>query len=120
MPLRIPLIISGDLHAIGEGHIHRSGSVDLQKNPVIAVLAGPISTGDLLWPSAFRGIGPQPPNHIDMREDLAPIEENGFTIADITPDSITLQYFRWNAHRDEVAAIDTLQPFRASRFDRPG
>ena len=120
MPLRIPLIISGDLHAIGEGHIHRSGSLDLQKNPVIAVLAGPISTGDLLWPSAFRGIGPLPPNHIDMREDLTPIEENGFTIADFAPDSITLQYFRWNAHRDEVAAIDTLQPFRASRFDRPG
>jgi hypothetical protein len=119
MPGRIPLIISGDLHAIGEGRIHRSGSLDFQANPVVAVLAGPISTGDLLWPSAFRGIGPAPATHIDMREDLAPIEENGFTIADFTRDSITLQYFRWNAPRDDVAAIDTLAPFRVSRFDRP-
>ena len=69
---------------------------------------------------AFRRIGPAPPTHIDMREDLTPIEENGFTIADFTLDSITLQYFRWNAHRDDVAAIDTLQPSRTSRFDRPG
>ena len=120
MPGRIPLIISGDLHAIGEGHIHRSGSLDFQNNPVIAVLAGPMGTGDLGWPSAFRGTAPVPPAHIDMREDLAPIEENGFTIADFTPEGITLQYFRWNAHRDEVSAIDTLEPFRVSRFSRSG
>jgi hypothetical protein len=55
-----------------------------------------------------------------LSEDLAPIEENGFTIADFARNSITLQYFRWNAHRDDVAAIDTLAPFRVSRFDRPG
>jgi hypothetical protein len=120
MPGRIPLIISGDLHAIGEGHIQRSGSFDFQKNPVIAVLAGPLGTGDLGWPSAFRGTPPVPPAHLDMREELTPIEENGFTIADFTPDSITLQYFRWNAHRDDVAAIDALQPFRVSRFGRTG
>jgi hypothetical protein len=119
-PGRIPLIISGDLHAIGEGQIHRSGSLDFQNNPVISVLAGPVGTGDLGWPSAFRGTAPVPPAHIDMREDLAPIEENGFTIADFTPEGITLQYFRWNAHRDEVSAIDTLEPFRVARFSRSG
>jgi hypothetical protein len=120
MPGRIPLIISGDLHAIGEGHIRRSGSFDFEKNPVIAVLSGPLGTGDLGWPSAFRGTAPVPPAHIDMREDLTPLEENGFTIADFMPDSITLQYFRWNAHRDDMTAIDTLQPFRVSRFSRSG
>ena len=54
------------------------------------------------------------------RRVLKPIEENGFVIADLTPDKIVLHYFRWNAHRDSLAAIDTLEPFRSTELKRPG
>jgi len=45
-----------------------------------------LGTGDALWPSAFRGIGASPPGHLTMEENLKPIEENGFIIADFTPE----------------------------------
>jgi hypothetical protein len=41
---RVPLIVSGDLHAIAIGRMLRSGKLDLKRNPVNAVLAGPIGT----------------------------------------------------------------------------
>jgi hypothetical protein len=116
---RIPLVVSGDLHAIGEGRILRSGTLDFARNPVVAVLSGPIGTGDTGWPSAFRGIGAMPPVHLTMEEDLKPIENNGFLIADFTPDDIALQFFRWDAHRDSAESIDRLEPFRISRLERP-
>src|SRR2546425_413388 len=108
MPGRIPLVVSGDLHALAEGRIIRSGELDFEKNPIVAVLSGPLGTGDLLWPSAFRMVGATPPLHLTVQEDLRPLEENGFTIADFTPDRITLQYFRWNVHRDNEEMIDSL------------
>ena len=117
---RIPLVVSGDLHAIAEGRMMRTGSADLSKNPVNVVLSGPLGSGDLVWPSAFRGVGAMPPVHLDMMEDLKPLEENGFVIADFTPDKIVLHYFRWNAHRDPLASIDALEPFRTTELKRPG
>ena len=119
MPDRIPLVISGDLHAIAEGRMLRTGSVDLSRNPVQVVLSGPLGTGDLAWPSAFRGIGAMPSVHLDMDERLKPLEENGFTIADFSGDKVVLRYFRWNAHRDPVEAIDRLEPFRVTQLSRP-
>src|SRR5579871_1981316 len=119
MPGRVPLVVSGDLHAIAEGRMMRTGSVDLSRNPVNVVLSGPLGTGDLAWPSAFRGIGALPSVVLDMVEDLKPIEENGFTIADITEERIVLRFFRWNAHRDPVEAIDALEPFRTTELKRP-
>ncbi|WJR77762.1 twin-arginine translocation signal domain-containing protein [Bradyrhizobium sp. NP1] len=117
---RIPLVVSGDLHAIAEGRMLHTGSIDLGTNPVNVVLSGPLGTGDLLWPSAFRGIGAMPPVHLNMQENLKPIEENGFLIADLTPDKIVLRFFRWNAHKDPLEAIDTLEPFRTTELKRPG
>jgi hypothetical protein len=119
MPDRIPLVVSGDLHAIAEGRMMRTGSIDLARHPVNVVLSGPLGTGDLVWPSAFRGIGAMPSVHLDMQEDLKPIEENGFIIVDLTPDKIVLRFFRWNAHRDPLEAIDALEPFRTSELKRP-
>src|SRR5262245_20793297 len=48
---RIPLFISGDLHAIGETRILRSGTNDFRANPVISLLSGPIGTDKDMWPS---------------------------------------------------------------------
>jgi hypothetical protein len=120
MPARVPLIVSGDLHAIAEGRMHRSGALDLGKNPPIVVLSGSLGTGDRGWPSAFRGIGASVPTHLDMEENLKPIEENGFILADFTPEAITLRFFRFNYHKDKPEAIDTLEPFRVTELKRPG
>ena len=38
---RIPLSMSGDLHAIAIGRILRSGTLDLSANPVVTALTGP-------------------------------------------------------------------------------
>jgi len=119
MPGRIPLVISGDLHAIAEGRMMRCGSLDFSKNPVEVILSGPLGTGDRGWPSASRGIGATPPTHLTMEEDLKPLEENGFIIADFTPASITVRYFRFSYHKQSPEVIDTLEPFRVTELKRP-
>ncbi len=119
MPGRIPLVISGDLHAIAEGRMMRCGMLEFGNKPVTVILSGPLGTGDRGWPSAFRGIGASPPNHLTMNEDLKPIEENGFILADFTPESITVRYFRFNYHQQSPDAIDTLEPFRVTELKRP-
>ena len=54
---RAPIVLSGDLHAIGHASIERSGDLDLTANPVHAVLTGPVGT-ERGWPSAVRGSAP--------------------------------------------------------------
>ncbi len=97
----------------------RSGALDFSKNPIVVILSGPLGTGDRGWPSAFRGIGASVPGHLQMEENLKPIEENGFIIADFTPASITVSYFRFSYHKQPADAIDTLEPFRVTELKRP-
>jgi hypothetical protein len=118
MPGRIPLVVSGDLHAIGEGRMLRSGHLNFANNPVIAVLPGPLGTSNGGWASEFRGVGPKPPQHLDMQETIIPIEENGFLLADFTPGNITLRYFKWNQKTQPVSDIDTLEPFHTTELRR--
>ena len=115
---RIPLVVSGDLHAIAEGRMMRCGALDFANKPVNVILSGPLGTGDRGWPSAFRGIGASPPNHLTMEEDLKPIEENGFIIADFSPENIAVRYFRFNYHKQSAEVIDTLEPFRVTELKR--
>ena len=119
---RVPLIISGDLHAIGIGRMLRSGSLNLASNPVNVVLAGPIGSrpGPLGWPSGRRGTGAQPPAHLTMDEQVKPIEQHGFTVVDFTPDKIMLRLFKWDIKTQPEEAIDTLQPFHTAELTRPG
>ena len=100
--------------------MQRCGSMDFSKNPIVTVLSGPLGTGDLLWPSAFRGIGATPPTHLTMEENLKPLEENGFIIADFTPEAISLKFFRFHVTRQSAEDIDRLQPFRVTELKRPG
>jgi hypothetical protein len=118
MPGRIPLVVSGDLHAIAEGRMMRCGGLDFSKKPVNVILSGPLGTGDRGWPSAFRGIGASPPSHLTIEENLKPIEENGFILADFTAESITVRYFRFNYHKQSPDMIDTLEPFRVTELKR--
>lgn len=116
MPERVPLVVSGDLHAIGEGRMLRSGELDLSRNPVVAVLPGPLGTSTGGWASEFRGAGPLTPQHLDMQETVKPIEENGFTLVDFSPNAVTLRYFRWNQKTQPLEAIDTLEPFHTTEL----
>ncbi len=113
---RTPVFISGDLHAIGETQIMRSGAHDFSRHPVTSVLCGPLGTGRPGFPSTIRGMVPQVPAGLEVREALQPLEENGFTIADFTPGEVTLRYFKWR--HEPVEAIDSLQPFRTTRIPR--
>jgi hypothetical protein len=40
---------------------------------------------------------------------MPPVEKNGFTIVDVTPERIALQLFAWRPP-DPADAIDTLEP----------
>ncbi|MFV2034294.1 MAG: hypothetical protein ACC631_04145 [Halocynthiibacter sp.] len=112
---RLPLFISGDLHAIAEGRIRRSGDLDLHDNPIITALAGPLGTGPPGWPSAFRGTGALPPSSLDIEQGLPPLEKNGFTLIDFSADLVTFRFFSWKP--DEPAeAIDTLEPFHTVEY----
>ena len=113
---RIPLIISGDLHAIGSGAIQRSGELRLERS-VQTILSGPISSDDLMWPSTFRGTPPQVPSGLTVTERMTPIEHNGFTILDVDADGISVRQFAWHKSQS-VAAIDTMTPTSEFRLMR--
>jgi hypothetical protein len=118
---RVPLVISGDLHATAIGRMLRSGRLDLKDNPVNVVLSGPIGSrpGPNGWPSGRRGTGAMPPAHLDMEEQVKPIEQHGFTVADFTQDKIVLRLFKWDVKTQPVDAIDTLQPYHTAEL-KPG
>ena len=116
---RIPLTVSGDLHAVGVGTILRAGTLNLERTPLTAVLAGPIGTSPAGWPSAFRGIGSTPPTYLDVREEIKPIEQHSFTMADFLPARIILRFFKWDLKNQSPDAIDTLEPFHTTELGRP-
>jgi hypothetical protein len=116
---RVPLFISGDLHAIGEGRMLATGKHDLSRNPVTSILAGPLSTFRG-WPSSgSRGMRPEVPAGIRFEETQPPIEQNGFIVADFTADRIVIRFFKWDVHTQTVADIDKLEPFRVTELKRP-
>jgi hypothetical protein len=115
---RTPLVVSGDLHAVAMGQMQRCGTIDLKANPITIVLAGPIGTSAGLWPSAFRGVGATPPAHLDMREELKPIEQHGFTLVDFLPDRILMRFFKWDVKTQSPDAIDSLEAFHTAELRR--
>jgi hypothetical protein len=117
---RAPLVISGDMHAIAIGRILRSGTLDLKANPVNVALAGPVGTHPRGWPSiGIRGTPAQPSTHLDLDEQVKPIEQHGFTLVDFTPDKMVLRFFKWDAKTQPVEALDALQPFHTAELARP-
>lgn len=111
-------MMSGDLHAIGHALLMRSRDLDLSENPVHSILAGPLGTSMAGWPSFARGITPTPPDVVDLVQDGAPRERNGFTLIDVTPERMTVRQFSWR-EPDPVDAIDTLQPDVTFDITRP-
>ncbi len=115
---RIPLFVSGDLHAIAAGTIHASNGRALD-SPLVSLLTGPVGTGALGWPSKFRGTVPQPSGTVDAEETIAPLEENGFSLIDFTPAEMRVSFFRWTPDRP-ASEIDALEPFETLVLPRPG
>ncbi|MGD2167051.1 MAG: hypothetical protein PVF63_03025 [Gammaproteobacteria bacterium] len=116
---RIALSISGDLHAIGAGKIHRSGSIDLSRNPLNVILSGPVGTADRGFPSSARGIGSTPSAHLDLEETYRPVEDHGFTLVDFERDRIVMRLFSWDVDREPVEAIDRLEPVFTTALEPP-
>ena len=115
---RTPLVVSGDLHATGIGRIHKSGETSFADNPVVSLLSGPISTGQLGWPSQARGQLPTPSGVLDAEAWQSPREENGFSLLDFTPGAVKVSLFRWSPEQG-AAAIDRLQPYEVREIARP-
>ncbi|MFN7939744.1 MAG: hypothetical protein U0R19_40835 [Bryobacteraceae bacterium] len=113
---RIPVWISGDMHAHGEARMLRGAEVDLKQNPVNVFLSGALGTGNG-WPSGGRRTRPYPSQAIEVEERLQALEENGFLIADFTEGAITVRFFKW-LPKDGEAAIDALEPFRVTELKR--
>jgi hypothetical protein len=113
---RVPLVLQGDLHAVGYGIMRRSGPLDLGAHPIHMALTGPLGTGDIGFPSAYRGTQAQPPSLLTVEELLRPIEKNGFTIVDVAETGINLRAFAWRPP-EPVEAVDSLEP--AFTYDLP-
>ncbi len=114
---RVPIFLSGDLHALAHGAIERDGKQDFRKNPIHSVLTGPISTGPKGWPSSARGTPPLVASNLDVVEELKPLEWNGFTIVDFTREKCEFRMYRWKLGQSE-AELERLQPFHQFAIDR--
>jgi hypothetical protein len=54
-----------------------------------------------------------------MEEQVRPIEQHSFTLADFTPSSIQVRLLKWDWKTQGVEAIDTLEPFHTTELIRP-
>ena len=60
-----------------------------------------------------------PSKHLSVDEQVKPLEQHGFTIADFTPDAIVLRFFKWDINTQSVDALDTLESFHTAELQRP-
>ena len=115
---RTPLFLMGDLHSTGAGRMLGSDGLDLSANPIVALLTGTPGTRGLGWPSQFRGQRARPSLLVEAEEWIEPIEENGFTLLDVTPDAVSVRMFRWTSDQP-IEAIASLEPFAQFELPRP-
>ncbi|MDD2058543.1 alkaline phosphatase D family protein [Pseudomonas sp. GD03860] len=105
---RAPVIIQGDFHASAVGRIKRSADLALA-NPVHVVMTGTLGTGDLAFPSSVRSIESSPSLQVDMEQTLPPMEKNGFTVIDVTPQKLVFSLYTWRPPQ-ALGQIDSMQP----------
>ena len=55
---RVPLVVSGDMHAVALGKMQRSGTLDLSRNPINVALSGSTHSGTDHWQTVhcWRGL----------------------------------------------------------------
>ena len=71
--------------------IEASAELDFENRPLTSILVGPVSTSQATWASAARGVKPAIPAWIQGREQLPLSEINGFTLINMTGESVTLE-----------------------------
>lgn len=113
----IPLFVSGDLHSTAIGEIHETGDLSFADNPVVSLLCGTPGTSGPGWPSRFRGQSAKPSRTVNAEQWTEPIEENGFSILDVSKETIRVSLFRWKPS-DGEAIIASLQPFEVHSIQR--
>jgi len=91
---RKPLIVSGDLHLLWSGRIHRSGDLNLSSSPVTVVISGPVGVGGLGWLSSVRGLSAATPKALVVEELMDPLECNGFTVLNFTREECQVELFK--------------------------
>ncbi len=106
---RIPLVLSGDLHMFAGTKILRSGDLDFSANPINSFVVGPLGTDGPAYPSAARGVLPETPTDMLAKEYQSPLEKNGFTIIDVSRDSISLEMYAWRPP-ESADNIDSMTP----------
>ena len=74
------------LHAFAFGEIIKSGEIDMQDNPISCICVGSLGSSGPGFPTIFRGVGAEIPTDLDVNEPFTPLEKNGFTIIDVTPE----------------------------------
>jgi hypothetical protein len=104
-----PITISGDLHTLASGRIHRNGTNDYSDNPINSVIAGTV--GSIVFPSTFRKIKAAQPEAIGMEEDFENIEENGFSIVDFDSKNVHVKMYKYLWSKAELDSIDDLNAF---------
>jgi len=117
---RAAVIVQGDFHASAAGRMMRSGDLDLSHNPVHAIMSGPLGTGDMGFPSAFRSIQSTPAASVAVEAAFEPTEKNGFTVIDLTPEKMTFSLYVWREPQDSVESIDTMKPAIVYEVPRRG
>lgn len=115
---RAAVTISGDLHASAAARITASGDLDLSANPITAVLAGPLGSGDMGFPSEVRGEFPWVPKALASTPIAEIQEKNGFTLIDVTPDALEVRLFTWRPP-EPLEAVANLQPRATFTIRRP-
>ncbi|GAC10100.1 hypothetical protein [Paraglaciecola chathamensis] len=115
---RAPVIMSGDLHAFSCGKIRTSGELDFSDNPINTMCVGTVGSSDPVFASWYRKVGPQIPTDMELENLFPPLEKNGFSIIDVTPEKITVNMFAWR-QPESVDAIETMEPFFSYDIARP-
>jgi len=106
---RIPLIVSGDIHATAMGKMMRVGATVLSKNPVIPIVPGTLSSLNNFVSGGPRGAPIQHPHHLDMIDTWPPFEENGFMLADFYKDRLELAFYAWSHRRQQATDIPNIE-----------
>lgn len=101
---KVPLIVSGDIHATVAGKIFRTGDIDMRSNPVISVVPGTPGTARGFHDDVFH------PAHLDVENVYGPVAANGFMVADFYRDRIECSFYTWNAATQSVEELPMLTP----------
>ena len=112
-----PIVLGGDIHAVGATKLIGSGDINLADNPLHAFLVGSIGASKAGFPSFARGTPPSTPAQLSAQDFRFPQERNGFTLVDVERERTVVRQFAWDETMG-MEAIGTLAPFDTITIER--